>query len=60
MRYMMLIYTKEKESGLTRGQAQQLSAAHSALMQETTFFWRPSRSAPPQLQPPSGCITAKL
>jgi hypothetical protein len=36
MRYMMLIYTKEKESGLSREQAQQLSAAHRAVMQETT------------------------
>src|SRR5207247_10790960 len=36
MRYMMLIYTKERESGLTREQAEQLTAAHRAVMQETT------------------------
>ena len=35
MRYMMLIYTKEKESGLTREQAEQLKSAHWAVMQET-------------------------
>jgi hypothetical protein len=36
MRYMMLIYTQEKESGLTREQAEQLKANHFAVMQETT------------------------
>jgi hypothetical protein len=36
MRYMMLIYTQEKESGLTREQAEQLRANHRAVMQETT------------------------
>ena len=36
MRYMMLIYTQEKESGLTREQAEQLTAAHSAVIEETT------------------------
>lgn len=36
MRYMMLVYTKEKESGLTREQAAQLTAAHWAVMQETS------------------------
>ena len=36
MRYMMLVYTQEKENGLTREQAEQLTAAHWAVMQETT------------------------
>lgn len=36
MRYMMLIYTKETESGLTREEAAQLKAAHWAAMQEAT------------------------
>jgi hypothetical protein len=36
MRYMMLIYTQETESGLTPEQAEQLMAAHYAVMQETT------------------------
>jgi len=36
MRYMMLVYTKEKESGLTREQAEQLTAAHLAVMQEAS------------------------
>jgi len=36
MRYMMLIYTTEKENGLTREQADELRAAHWAVMQETT------------------------
>jgi hypothetical protein len=36
MRYMMLIYTQEKENGLTREQAEQLTADHWAVMQETT------------------------
>jgi hypothetical protein len=36
MRYMMLIYTQERENGLTREQAEQLTAAHWAVMQETT------------------------
>ena len=35
MRYMMLIYTKETEDGLTPEQAQQLTAAHRAVMRET-------------------------
>ena len=35
MRYMMLIYTTEKENGLTREQAEELKAAHWAVMQET-------------------------
>ena len=35
MRYMMLIYTREKESGLTRDQHQELSSGHRAVMQET-------------------------
>ena len=35
MRYMMLIYTTEKENGLTREQADELKAAHWAVMQET-------------------------
>lgn len=35
MRYMMLIYTEEKENGLTREQAEQLTSAHRAVMQET-------------------------
>ena len=34
MRYMMLVYTKEKESGLTSEQAEQLKAAHWAVMEE--------------------------
>lgn len=34
MRYMMLIYTKETESGLTRQGAEKLMAAHGAAMQE--------------------------
>ncbi len=36
MRYMMLIYTKETESGLTREQAEKLKAAHWAAIQEAT------------------------
>ena len=36
MRYMMLIYTKETESGLTPEQAGQLKAAHWAVIQEAT------------------------
>jgi len=36
MRYMMLIYSREKESGLTREQAEQLRADHRAVMRETT------------------------
>jgi hypothetical protein len=36
VRYMMLIYTKETESGLTPEQAGQLKAAHWAVMQEAT------------------------
>ena len=36
MRYMLLIYTKETESGLTREQAEQLKAAHWAVIQEAT------------------------
>jgi len=36
MRYMMLVYTKEKESGLTSEQAEQLKAAHWAVMEEAT------------------------
>ena len=36
MRYMMLIYTTETNSGLTPAQAEQLKAAHWAVMEETT------------------------
>ena len=36
MRYMMLIYTKETESGLTPEQSRQLKAAHWAVIQEAT------------------------
>lgn len=36
MRYMMLIYSKERESGLTPEQADQLKAAHYAVIQEAT------------------------
>ena len=36
MRYMMLVYTKEKEGGLTPEQAEQLTAAHWAVMREAT------------------------
>jgi hypothetical protein len=36
MRYMMLIYTKETESGLTREEAAKLTADHWAAMQEAT------------------------
>jgi hypothetical protein len=34
MRYMMLVYTQEKESGLTREQAAELTAAHYAVIQQ--------------------------
>jgi len=47
MRYMLLVYTQEKESGLTREQAAQLTAAHYAVMQETA-----------QKGGPAGCRTA--
>jgi hypothetical protein len=36
MRYMMLVYTTEKVSGLTAEEAEQLKAAHWAVIQETT------------------------
>jgi hypothetical protein len=36
MQYMMLIYTKETESGPTREEAEQVKAAHRAVMQEAT------------------------
>jgi hypothetical protein len=36
MRYMMLIYTRETQSGLTREQAEQLKAAHWSVIQEAT------------------------
>lgn len=36
MRYMMLVYTKETESGLTSEQAGQLRAAHWAVMEEAS------------------------
>lgn len=36
MRYMMLIYTTERKSGLTREQAEQLTAAHYAVIEEAT------------------------
>jgi hypothetical protein len=35
MRYMMLIYTQERENGLTPEQHQELTSAHRAVMQET-------------------------
>jgi hypothetical protein len=35
MRYMMLIYTQEKERGLTPERAEQLTAAHWAVIDET-------------------------
>src|SRR5258708_38330980 len=34
MQYMMLIYTKETESGPTREEAEQVKAAHRAQMQQ--------------------------
>ena len=34
MRYMMLIYTKERESGLTREEREKLMAGHGATMRE--------------------------
>ena len=34
MRYMMLIYTKETESGLTREEGEKLMAGHGATMRE--------------------------
>jgi hypothetical protein len=36
MRYMMLIYTQETESGLTREEAARLTADHWAMIQEAT------------------------
>jgi hypothetical protein len=36
MRYMMLIYSQEKENGLTREEAEEIKAAHYAVIQETT------------------------
>ena len=36
MRYMMLIYTKERASGLAPEQAEQLMDAHGAVIQEAT------------------------
>ena len=45
MRYMMLIYTKETESGLTPEQAGQLKAAQWAVMQEATQAYLRGESA---------------
>jgi len=36
MRYMMLIYTKETENGPTGAEAEQIKAAHWAVMREAT------------------------
>jgi hypothetical protein len=36
MRYMMLIYSREKENGLTPEEAQEIKAGHLAVMQESS------------------------